>query len=226
MKYIPGILCLFSSFAFSKDLNFEKENYFIKKDYVCRNEYYHFDDKNYADKCQNEVYQYAKKVLDEKKLNTIADIGCGSGYKLDKYFKDKEFRGYEIEPTLKYLRDTYPKNEWIESNLSLNPKKPDVDLIICSDVVEHLVKPDELLNFINKFNFKYLVISTPDRSEVVKAQGNLQGLKGPPLNKAHMREWSFEEFKKYISQYFHIEDHIHTKKEFWGQVILATKKSS
>ena len=40
---------------------------------------------------------------------------------------------------------------------------PKADLVIASDVVEHLVDPDEMLQFISRIGPKFVVISTPDR---------------------------------------------------------------
>lgn len=83
-------------------------------------------------------------------------------------------------------------------------------MIICSDVIEHLVDPDILLSFLEKSNFKFLILSTPERDSVqMKQRGLLWD--GPPVNEAHVREWNFEEFEQYISYKFKIIDHFKVK---------------
>jgi SAM-dependent methyltransferase len=214
---IPQIL-------FADNLSCKENNYFIKQGYIARTSYHHHDDREFEDGSQNEVYEAAYDVTIKNNLTSIADIGCGSGYKLIKYFNAYNTIGYEIEPTLGFLRNKYPDKSWKESMLSSWPDAINVDLIICSDVVEHLVDPDDLLNFINRFNFKYLVISTPDRDKLPSIQQTQQSQTGPPVNSAHIREWSFDEFHQYIAEFFEIVDHFNTEKEWWGQVIIAVKK--
>ena len=69
------------------------------------------------------------------------------------------------------------------------------DAIICSDVIEHLVDPDKLFPYIEKFsNTKtFIILSTPDRS-VYRGKDHF----GPPHNESHVREWNRKEFEKYI----------------------------
>jgi trans-aconitate methyltransferase len=210
----------------SEELSFGVNNYFIKEKYISRTEYCHYDDRGDTGTCQEEVYLLAHRIISENNFSKIVDVGCGSAFKLMKYFGGIETVGYEIEPTLQYLKDQYPKRSWKLSDLQRLPNDENIDVVICADVIEHLVNPDQLLNFINRFDFKYLVISTPDRNHLLKFQGSRQSQTGPPVNLAHIREWSYEEFEAYVSQYFNIVSHINTKKEYWGQVIVATKKSN
>ena len=68
----------------------------------------HHNDISWTDESQNEVYQFSRKLLDEKQLNTVIDLGCGSGFKLIKYFDDKETIGIETEPCLSFLKTKWP----------------------------------------------------------------------------------------------------------------------
>ena len=211
-------------FASGDDLSFKEENFFLKKGYRSRKSYHHYDARNSLDGSQDEVYALAKEIALKNELSIIADIGCGSAFKLIKHFSGYNTIGYEIEPTLSFLMDNYPSLTWKLSDLSSYPEIIDVDIIICADVIEHLVNPDNLLNFINRFNFKYLVISTPDRDQLLKKQGRKRSQTGPPINRGHVREWSFKELEEYLSQYFDIQTHEDCDAEYWCQVIVATKK--
>lgn len=215
--------------GFVEAKNFAGENYFIKRNYISRTIYHHHDDTALQDEFQNEVYEEAFNLAQEYDLERIADIGCGSGFKLLKYFDHKDTIGFEIEPTLSFLRAQYPFHKWMESAFNRKPPRgPGFDLIICSDVIEHLVDPDALLNWIDQFEFQFLVISTPDRSELTNVwTDNIQGPQsqsGPPVNYAHVREWDYLEFEKYIGQYFEVISHYHCDVEFYGQIIVAKKK--
>ena len=181
---------------------------------------------SHTDQFQDEVYQAARKLCVENKYKTVLDIGCGSAYKLIKYFRDKKFVGLDLEPNLSFIKDKYPLYDFRKSDFNSPPEEP-FDLIICSDVVEHVLDPDELLAFIGNINFKHLVISTPDR-DVIQALQKSFGwdvkVNGPPHNTMHVREWSFREFGNYISQHFNIEKHFMTPMQKECQVIIATPK--
>lgn len=221
---------LVGSFALAEGKPFKEQNFFIKEGYISRKTYTHFDDCSLKDEFQDEVYFAAWKLAGETHCRNIADVGCGSGYKLLKYFSDCETTGFEIQPTLAFLQKTYPHRIWGLSDFGQKPIQASFDLVVCSDVIEHIVDPDALLNWISQLDFQYLVISTPDRDRltcvwtdpIYGAQSQL----GPPVNIAHVREWNFREFEKYISQYFDVVTHFHPEKEFYGQIIVAVKKPS
>lgn len=202
------------------------KDYCIYEGYTHRTEFVTCEQMSHTDQFQDEVYQAARKLCVENKYKTVLDIGCGSAYKLIKYFRDKKFVGLDLEPNLSFIKDKYPLYDFRKSDFNSPPEEP-FDLIICSDVVEHVLDPDELLAFIENINFKHLVISTPDR-DVIQALQKSFGwdvkVNGPPHNTMHVREWSFREFGDYISQHFNIEKHFMTPMQKECQVIIATPK--
>jgi len=183
----------------------KKNNYCIKNNYQSRSKYDHHDDRCLKDGWQLEVYLRALGLMKKYNFTSVADIGCGSGYKLMTYFKEYKTIGLELLEPLQHLKSKYPGRTWLESNFDIN-YNINVDVLICSDVIEHVVDPDTLIDYINKISFKYLILSTPDRDLVYGREASKYKT-GPPRNVTHQREWSFEEFNKYISQYFKILDH-------------------
>ena len=198
-------------------LSYNVNNYFIKPEYTIRENFIHYDDTENTDKFQDDIYNYAKTLVTNNKLKTIADVGCGSGYKLIKYFGDKfmyKTIGLEIEPSLSFLKEKYPLYQWEFSDFNSIAPITNVDIIICSDVIEHLINPDLLLKWLSTINSKYLVISTPDRegeSDIMRDISHLDDAEsnraGPPSNPAHIREWGIDEFKMYLQQYFKVVHH-------------------
>lgn len=183
------------------------KRYCIKEGYKHRNSYTHYSDIGYEDQYQDEVYLTALKIVKSKQLETIFDVGCGSAFKLKKYFSNYDFTGAEIEPTLSWLKKQYSSDKWVESDFS---KPIETDLFICSDVIEHLIDPDELIEFFKKSKYKYIVLSTPEREAVQMYQKGFLW-NGPPLNTAHTREWNFSEFYEYISGNLNIVKHFMSK---------------
>jgi ubiquinone/menaquinone biosynthesis C-methylase UbiE len=192
-------------------------NFFIKKNYKPRLENNSFDDTKLTDQWQKEVYEFAKQVADRHKFQNILDIGTGSGYKLIKHFNNCNTLGIDIPSTVEFLKNKYPNKAWSDN---FNPVKG-YDLVISSDVIEHLPDPDVLLNLIISSAPKLIVISTPDRNLLYQGDHN-----GPPYNKAHVREWTMPEFYNYISSRLQVLEHFISNHAQSTQVILATLKEN
>ena len=175
------------------------KNYGIKEGYIVREENEFFDDTPNTDKWQKAVYEYAKEKLLEYAYKSVLDIGTGSGYKLIKNFEDYDTLGIDLPPTVNWLRKKYPARNWSDK---FEPVR-NYDLLISSDVIEHIPNPDTLLDLIKNCSPKLIILSTPDREVLYKGEHN-----GPPKNKSHCREWNKSEFYKYISQHMTILDHI------------------
>lgn len=171
--------------------------YYLPESYVPRLDNEAFDDTPHTDLWQNDVYELAHQIAMAYGLGTVLDIGCGSGFKLMKFFEQFYTCGVEVEPTLSWLRNKYPRRLWRGAHEELG----DYRLVICSDVIEHVADPDALLDSIKRARPKRIVISTPDRSMLDCDQT------GPPNNLAHQREWNFSEFDRYLTDHFHVISH-------------------
>jgi SAM-dependent methyltransferase len=168
---------------------------------------------------QREVYATARILADVLGLQTVLDFGCGSGFKLMQYFGDRDTLGVDLAPAVNHLRSEYPNRRWhVDEGLLITIPGP--DLLICSDVIEHVDDPDKMCDRIKHIGPKWLVISTPDRKLMEKYPKWGRHL-GPPANGCHVREWSFDEFGSYIHQHFSIVRHWHTNVEQCTQAVIA-----
>lgn len=192
--------------------------YCINRLYRARSQYHHHDDRLLEDQWQLEVYLHALGLMKKNNFKSIVDIGCGSAYKLITYLGDYETLGLELSVNVEMLRKKHPERQWQVSDFSMKSGIT-TDVVICSDVIEHLVNPDELLDYIKGITYKYLVLSTPDRSLMFRPWH--RGYYGPPRNIAHIREWSYKEFDKYISRHFDIIDHRVTNLGQYTQMIIC-----
>ena len=184
------------------------KTYYIRKGYTTRERNEAFDDTPYTDEFQNPVYLEARRILEENNYNGVVDIGCGSGFKLLKYFSDRQTCGIDITPTVNWLRAKYPFRMWLAVPLTRATNFGNsFQMAIASDIIEHLPDPDLLMTFIAAANFQRAIISTPERDLLAEAFPNVHSKNGPPTNKHHVREWNQQEFEKYISHHFEIEAH-------------------
>ena len=142
------------------------------------------------------VYKYARKI--KKSPNTIIDVGCGTGLKL-KTLKDEDTQiiGIDQPSAISYCKNNLDFGEWIADDIE-NPEKlsdiPKGDLVICSDVIEHLNDPDKLIKYIKEAMLKdgILILSTPERDKLRGKQNR------NPSNPVHIREWNNRELKRYL----------------------------
>ena len=115
------------------------------------------NDKNYIEYLKEDSYGYKKRlkylsdyILNNKKIKNVLEIGCGTGfgllYPMAKIFKNISFYGEDVD---KQSINFANKKNYL-SNLvfrTSNTYKHEFkyDIIIISEVLEHVEKPQELL---------------------------------------------------------------------------------
>ncbi|MHC4572551.1 MAG: glycosyltransferase [Planctomycetota bacterium] len=184
-----------------------KPSYFIKTGYRCNlgsngsaNPY--FDDVENSSSYQAAVYRFAAEVIKENGLTSVLDIGCGFGIKLGKYIYPvcHDVTGIDFEHAVQFCKKTHDFGKWFVDDIESPRLRLDkeFDLIIAADVIEHLVNPDRLFDYIllHCHPETHVILSTPER-DIARGKDDY----GPPANRAHVREWNMSEFRKYISGY-------------------------
>lgn len=197
---------------------FSESKFGITKLYNHRDNYTYLDKTESTDEWQKEVYEFARNFMIKNKYRNIVDFGCGSGYKMMENFKDFDATGVEVKETYEFLINKYPEFRWLNAE-SLSTYDLNCDLVICADVIEHVLNPDDFIEAINKINFKHLIISTPER---ILLHGNFHF--GPPKNPYHIREWSAREFRSYLSSFYKVELQQITNVSQATQMIVCSKK--
>lgn len=145
---------------------------------------------------QPDVYPVAAVVARQLGCFHILDIGCGDGAKLTPLHPEFLVTGVDYGQNLDYCRSHYGFGQWLEADFEsadflLIPEAVLArTVVVCSDVIEHLVDPRALLRLIRMLlrHAPYAVLSTPER-EVVRGVEH----RGPSPNRAHVREWSLVE---------------------------------
>lgn len=181
----------------------------------------HFDDRDLRDEWQDEVYAEVFYQFTLRGHQRIADLGCGSGYKLIKYFLAAVSIGIELEPCLSFLRASYPDRTW-RSGEDTAASLLDVDMIMTSDVIEHVPEPGAMLQAFAESSASFFAISTPALD--LLAERKMSPRFGPPANPSHIREWTTEEFFNFVSRYLRVVDHKITNIPQCTQLIFAVKK--
>lgn len=205
--------------ARTKEILGAESQYCIRGAYKHRAEYCYFDDTELTDEWQREVYQRTAKLMKDERLSSICDVGCGSGYKFVNYLGEYDTLGLDVPETVGFLKEKYPARKWDVSDLDDTSGAAKVDVVISADVVEHVLNPDQLLRFIASKARKWVILSTPDRDLVYDKYSPCR--LGPPRNPSHMREWSFNEFRNFVSRYFGVVEHVISNRGQATQMIVG-----
>lgn len=197
------------------------DTYYIKKGYKI-NEINITNDKvsdtNYWNKQRNlaaevyqfPVYKFLSNYIKKNEIIKVIDIGCGVGRKLTYVHKENptvSIIGIDQEDPINYCKNTYNFGEWYSDDFENSQLADDIKskLIISSDVIEHIVNPNLLLDYIKTklASDGVVILSTPERDSFRGTDCNYSP------NKHHIREWNYEEFEKYLeSNGFEIIEHL------------------
>jgi len=145
------------------------------------------------------AYRFVKDYVCNKK---VLDIGCGEGY--GSYYLAgfaKEVVGIDYNEAIV----NYAKNKYQKENLrfyrfdinNLGTFNNRFDVICAFQVIEHLSEPEKFLLDANKILNEngILICSTPNRLDASPRSEK-------PLNKFHIKEYLFSEFKELLERYF------------------------
>ncbi len=136
---------------------------------------------------QNSIYCGARELILEMNFKSILDIGCGCPQKLKAYIfpVSNDVTGIDMLDAENFdeYNMTYYKEDFNTSKLDLGRK---FDLIICTDVIEHIRMTHNLLDLIKRHmsSETSLVISTPDVDSYHLVEPN----------KGHVHFWGKDEF--------------------------------
>ena len=180
------------------------DTYFIKAGYVARSRPDYTDQPGNADVVyQPDVYNDAADLASRLGAPRIVDIGCGDGEKLATLQSRFKTIGIDFGENLARCREKYNFGSWRELNLDggahlpLSSDEIAGSLLIASDIIEHLLRPEQLLAEVRRCldgGALAAVISTPERDL-------WNGVRhfGPPPNPGHVREWTVDEFKAFLA---------------------------
>lgn len=200
-------------------MDIDSQNFFIKEGYVpnydpITNEtiggeaYWDAHRMLAAEIYQMPVYKFVSEYMKNGR-NTLVDIGCGVGKKL-MYVNEQNpsvnIIGVDQSDAIEYCKQNYKFGTWLIDDIedSRLSEFVSADLVISSDVIEHLRNPNLLLDYVKRWLREdgIFIVSTPER-DLLRGKNCMTC-----PNQYHVREWNFSEFETYLeSQGFEVLKH-------------------
>jgi 2-polyprenyl-3-methyl-5-hydroxy-6-metoxy-1,4-benzoquinol methylase len=144
---------------------------------------------------------------------TIHEVGCGEGYwvlrwnrgGLDARGSDFSARAIELARLNAAQQGVGAERFAVRSVYDLEPGRDGADLLVCSEVLEHLERPEEALRRLQRVVSRHLIVSVPRepvwrllnlaRGKYVGSLGNTPG---------HLQHWSARAFTRLVARYFEL----------------------
>jgi ubiquinone/menaquinone biosynthesis C-methylase UbiE len=137
---------------------------------------------------------------------TILDAGCGEGFTLAKLQKEgigKHLEGIDYSlDAINLGRKNHPSLSLKQGDIYKLPYKDNsFDLVICSEVLEHLEYPKKALGEIKRVSKRYCLLSVPN--EPIFMISNF--LRGKNVSRwgndiEHINHWSKTGFEKFVKE--------------------------
>ena len=147
-------------------------------------------------------------VAEAKKLQpqSILDVGCGEGFTLERLRLEgigKKLEGVDyLDRAIELGKKEHPDLNLKQGSIfDLKYKDNSFDLVICSEVLEHIEHPEKGLKELVRVSKKYCILSVPN--EPFFMLGNF--LRGKNVSRfgndiEHINHWTFWQFKKFVSE--------------------------
>lgn len=151
-------------------------------------------------------YKTVIEILRPINPDSILDVGCGEGFTLDKFKKEgigKNLAGIDYsDDALKLGAKIYPELKLKKGDIyNIKEKNNSFDLVMATEVLEHLDNPQKALRELVRVSKKYVMLSVPNEPFFIGAN-LLRGkyLKGFGNHPEHINHWTLFSFRKFLQK--------------------------
>ena len=154
----------------------------------------------------NNFYRYLISSVKDLELDSILDVGCGEGFTLNKLLENKigeRLEGVDFQKSaIEIGKKVHTYLALKQGNIyKLEYKNNSFDLVIATEVLEHLKDPKKGLKELVRISKKYLLLSVPNEPFFMGANF----LRGKNITRwgndiEHIQHWSAKGFAQFIVQ--------------------------
>jgi len=147
------------------------------------------------------------------KPNTVLDIGCGTGYitNIMSHELDSTVIGCDMDINrISFARDNLAQEVIIGDIMHLPFKDNSFDVVVASEIIEHILSPRIALNEIRRVSKKFIIITVPNEpyfriANVCRAK-NLKSFGNPP---DHINHYNKKSLDRLLVKYFKMYEITH-----------------
>lgn len=160
------------------------------------------------------INHFLSSLLEEAKSvnpDKILDVGCGEGFMLNKLHENnigRVLEGIDIsEQAIKLGRQIHPGLVLREGSVYQLPYNDNAfDLVVCSEVLEHLERPEDALKELKRVTRRSCIISVPNEPYFRLANF----LRGKNISRwgndiEHIQHWSSRNITDFVAMYFEVK---------------------
>lgn len=149
---------------------------------------------------------FLKTVIATTKLlniNTVLDVGCGEGFTLARLKAAKIGKTHEgiekDETSIELGKKLYPTLSIQEGDIYKLPyKNNSFDLVVCTEVLEHLENPKKAYKELLRVSRKYVLLSVPNEPWFTfQRMARFQNLRHLGAHPEHIQHWGSRSFLKF-----------------------------
>ncbi len=154
----------------------------------------------------NNFFNTFLSEIKDLKVESILDVGCGEGFTLQKLYENKigkKLVGIDHqEIAIDIGKKIHPKLKLETGDIYHLPfKAGSFDLIICTEVLEHLEDPKKALKELARVPKKYLMLSVPNEPYFMLANF----LRGKNITRwgndiEHINHWTSKGFQRFAEK--------------------------
>lgn len=146
------------------------------------------------------------KTVKPLQVSSVLDVGCGEGFTLDRLYREKIGKNLEgieyLDTAIKIGKKIHPHITLTKGDIYTLPYKDNsFDLVLCTEVLEHLADPKKALKELVRVSKKYLLLSVPNEP-IFMASNFLRGKNWSRWGNdiEHINHWTFWGFEKFAGR--------------------------
>ena len=151
----------------------------------------------------NNFYKSLIESVKNLKIETVLDVGCGEGFSLNRLSEEgigKKLEGVDfLKPAVELGKKMHPHLALKQGNIyKLEYKSNSFDLVIATEVLEHLEDPRKVLKELIRVSKKYVLLSVPNEPFFMAANF----LRGKNITRwgndiEHIQHWTSRSFEQF-----------------------------
>ncbi|MEK7559254.1 MAG: class I SAM-dependent methyltransferase [Patescibacteria group bacterium] len=152
----------------------------------------------------NNFYNHLVSAVKDLQLETVLDVGCGEGFTLNRLSEEgigKKLEGVDFqEKAIEIGKKLHPDLTLKQGDIyKLEYKNNSFDLVMATEVLEHLKDPLKGLKELIRVSRKYILLSVPNEPFFMGANF----LRGKNLSRwgndiEHIQHWTSSRFEEFV----------------------------